>query len=486
MKNTGIKLLSFCVLVSVLLAPLSVLANRAPKVFDTPDQTAEEGSVISPITILVFDRDGDPLSVNVTGLPLGLSYTYSSVDSSVSISGTVGTDLGQTNYVVGISADDGQAVTSKNFVFTVLNNASAMPDPDATVVYLRESCKEAGVDIPSCFLTTGAVMGWINARNPGFGPVAVEIGPGRFGAINCIGKNDISFNGAGPEKTRITGVDGTNCFDIHFQDLSVEWTFPASVYWHEDGRTTWENVWINGELYGWTETCSDTTNVKPVHRWFSSVITGNGKTAYQASCSENWFFGSEIVASGNPFNSSKAALLIRRNNGQTLGEPEAHVYGSVIRVIANPGDSYTSPQTTAGSGFVAVYAGAGGQVHIHGTGIDVIGNDVANDIAALVVSNGGSIHASGSSYVMQTASGGKSIRLHNAGGVLRAPYLWEDILGTAPIGDLQTIDGSDMTVENVCSDASCQTAYPHMLIYSSACTTDGPWFDVVTAKCRGE
>jgi hypothetical protein len=77
------------------------------------------------------------------------------------------------------------------------------------------------------------------------------------------------------------------------------------------------------------------------------------------------------------------------------------------------------------------------------------------------------------------------------GGRVDSPLLWAE--GTAPptggsASDLQSETGSDLFVETDCASVGCQAAgtEPHLLVYSAACATAGPWFDTVTGRCRGQ
>ena len=362
------------------------------------------------------------------------------------------------------------------------SGASAVIDNNAPVVKLRApangGCVEAGVTLNNCFTTTSSLISWIvNTRRPSVStPLSVEIGPGQFDGFGLTSVGDISFRGSGSDKTTIgnnqLAISITNSNRLNFQDLKVTGGFPAPVYWTGGGSSTWTNVHLAGDLYAWTETGCNASTGRAKHYWFSSRFTSIGK-GYLASCSENWFFGSEIAVEGPGLGGVKGLLVF----GQpSFGiSPEAHLYGSTIRVKPSPGTSFSPP--TAGnecSGVVAVCVGLNGNVHIHGTGIDVIGNELPNDVAALVVGDGGEIHANQSAFNMSTAAGGKVIRILNGGGHVHAPYLWEHI----PVAPLGSVTGADMTVVTT----GTSDGQPHLVIYSTNCASK--WYDAVDKACR--
>lgn len=362
-------------------------------------------------------------------------------------------------------------------------------DTDATVVQLRTSCQENGNPIANCFTTTASLQTWMTSqRATNAGPLVVNIGAGTFDPFSCSDSNDISLKGSGRGVTVMSspqfGLTASNCFNFHVQDLTLSATdlgFSFGVFWTNEGTSTWDNVEVVGGVYGWSEQCSD-SQIRPVHRWFSSEIRSKRKTAYSVGCSENWLTGSEITAEGSGLSGELTAISVRKQEIATVS-PEIHVYGSVIRVIASDGAEFVPPEGTSSvnsKGMIAVFAGTEADVHIHGTGIDVLGNHEPNDVAALLVANGGMIHANQSSYVMRTAAPGKEYRLKNDGGMLMAPYQWEsNVLQKT----LVSVDGADTTYELVPDPSGASR--PRTLSYSSTCNgPGGPWFDVATQTCR--
>jgi len=398
-------------------------------------------------------------------------------------------------------------------LFSISASAHAVIDADAKVVSVRSgSCLEGGVELNNCFKSLTDLETWIkNDRAADAGALVAEIGPGFYPeGFGCSGMKNISLKGAGKDKTilgesedvfiDVNGVPflavpakitarsfrATNCFNLSVQDLTIKGNW--AVNWDGPGSSTWTNVDIEAHgLYGWRESCATVTNdvERPKHFWYSSRILGvkNTKVAYFAACSENWFFGSEITNQSAGESGGIRAVQVRANSGSLYENhvPEVHIYGSVVRILVPAGADYQGSVPGGagdGAGIYALGAGLRGSIHVHGTGIDVIGNSIGNNVAALVTGTGGAIHAAQSAFVLKTGAGGNTYRIRNDGGTIRAPYLWEPEVLSSP---LLTADGADTTVEMICSAGTCQ---PHMMIYSSNCTANGPWFDIVTAQCR--
>ena len=367
-----------------------------------------------------------------------------------------------------------------------VSSANAGVDANAGVVLLRKSCTEGGVALNNCFTDIPTLFNWIaGTRLPTqAAPLAVQIGPGTFsvGSSGSIGFSDVSLIGSGRDKTTI-GTSSGNALDVHgsqrlhFQNLRVTGGFPAPVYWHGGGSSTWVNVQIDGGIYGWSETnCELTTKAsRPVHKWFSSTVTSHGKVAYASQCSENWFYGSELIITGAGDGSGIRGFTAHAGNGQeTISYPEAHLYGSIVRVIPDADISFPPPSASGdGVGVVAIAAGQNAVVHVHNTAIDVVGNNMPNDVAALAAINGGMIHGNQNSYNLSSGQGGHIVRIVNEGGHIHAPYLWEHIPGTPLISK----SGADITtITSGTSDGQ-----PHLIIYSENCAST--WYDSVDKIC---
>ncbi|WP_340539519.1 putative Ig domain-containing protein [Nocardioides sp. GXZ039] len=90
--------------------------NTAPVVAPIGAQSATEGAVFGPLPVSATDADGDPLTIGVAGLPLGLSFDA----AAGTIGGTpsLGTAVGSP-YTVTVTASDGRAQGTQTFALTV-------------------------------------------------------------------------------------------------------------------------------------------------------------------------------------------------------------------------------------------------------------------------------------------------------------------------------------------------------------------------------
>jgi hypothetical protein len=355
------------------------------------------------------------------------------------------------------------------------HNLFAAIDPAASVVLLRKSCNDgAGGTLNNCFTTLGALNSWITTRNPSTtNPLQIEVGPGTFtGSFGCSDMGGISIEGAGRGITTIgalssggaAGMSLSNCAQLNVSSMTIKGGYGA-VQWGGNGVTTWADVEVIGAGRGWYET-EGCTQAQSKHYWNNSHIEAVSffslVNPYDSNCGEHWFIGSEIVANGNSSGLAGGypgdVTAIR-----AYGTADMHVYGSVIRALVSTTTGGTPPAATGASA-------NGGQIHIHGTGIDVI-SSVPRDIRALHATSG-MIHANASSYNLSTTSGTVT-RISNAGGHVHAPYLWEEH-ATPP--NITSQDGADIAV------VTTPGGTPNMVIYSTACASK--WFDVGANACR--
>ena len=347
------------------------------------------------------------------------------------------------------------------------SNTLAAVDDDAAVVHLRQSCTENGATMDNCFEDISTLDNWTwNTRFPSpTQPLTIQIGPGTFtGSFTCNGSGFVTISGSGIGNTIVQNaflpVSTTQCVNLVYSDLTLKNTGNLFGVKNFGGSTTWNNVEIIGLGYAWFDSPGGCSGPPGSHYWFNSKIiaqttAGFSTTAYFNACDESWFFGSEITARG----SVGASTPIRAVGG------EVHVYGSVIRAV--PEDGATMNEITA------VTAMNTAEIHIHGTGIDVISTG-PNDITALKVSGGGHIHANESSYVLKTGSGGSITRVANSGGHVSAPFQWQTS-GLPPA--INSITGFDTVVYTNTVDG-----HPHMAIYDSSCASN--WYDISTNSCQ--
>lgn len=351
-------------------------------------------------------------------------------------------------------------------------NASALNDPNAAVVQLRDpnngGCVEAGKPLNNCFVATAGLdlVGLSGASS-----FLIEIGPGTYEPMICgftgnANSRKISVRGAGIDKTTLVSLTMfMGCTNISFSDMTIGGTgidYAVAIV-NSGTKTTWTNVKLAGS---WQEYCRGTgTAGAGRHDWFGSQIVptalGGSAGYYEVGCDQSWFYGSEITSMGNL---ASGDVIPFRVTGAEL-----HVYGSVIRALGTG--------ATASRALTAVSA-TSGKVHIHGTGIDVLALDGAPaNITALSAANGAEIHADGSSYNLSTGTGGTVTRIlkdTNPSTHIHAPYQWQHI----PSFPLVSVTGADMATETVGADIN-------MLVYNSQCTgSGGPWYNVALRTCR--
>lgn len=343
--------------------------------------------------------------------------------------------------------------------------AYAVPDPSASVVYLRTDCTVGGVSLVNCFTTMDSLVTWIDGtRHPSAAnPLLVEIGPGTFARFSCSNGGYTTLRGSGREKTVITNgaeynnaFSVSNCTQLELSDLTIKATSSAlhSMDWIGGGTSTWSGVNIIGNAYGWYDGGG-------THYWFNSRIVnkaGFGVSRCYLTSGENWFFGSEITAEAANGTVDAVGFEVRTGG-------QVHVYGGVIRAVV-------SGASTGSTVNAARAIGTGAEIHIHGTGIDVL-SAPANNIVALIAASGTKIHANASAYNLSTGTGGTITRIVNNGGHVHAPYLWEEH-PTPP--NIVSVTGADQAVIT-------QTAngHPSIVIYDASCTSK--WYNLGSQAC---
>jgi hypothetical protein len=378
----------------------------------------------------------------------------------------------------------------------VVNPAFAV---DQDVVYLRKDC--SGVNAgQTCFTTVGALQSWLwTTRNPtASSRVAVHIGPGEFtngdtDQLNCPdGKGYVSFIGSGPETTKLSSPNvavfiANNCTDIHVQDLTIQSNngfYP--IIWNGGGSSRWVNVDIIGQLHAWSEIgCAPGKH--PIHYWFSSRLKntgtgGSGAATYRATCGESWFYGSELT------------YLVQEGASGTVvsvnGNADVRAFGTVIRAIVPAGAN------PAGSSVIGVRTRSNAMFHMHGS---IVSLDVSSltsnvEVSALEAYNNSMIHTPGASFALKAAGTGQIYRTYSdSTAMIHSPFEWPPANNPpALVSDPQSSDGADTFVETDCNaSGNCDTApiaeqRPHLMVYTTKCSTSGPWYDIGRNKCRGE
>ena len=387
-------------------------------------------------------------------------------------------------------------VTANEGSISALENPVAVFDDNAATVHLRFSCSEGGKPVDNCYEATEmkALFTWITTvRKPNAAaPLTVQIGEGQFLTdqipfptrqtkmqgitLYCDAATGfegyITFQGTGRTST-VIGHNGNGdaytlivdaCEGLAFKDLKLRGYGNSGglVLWTGGGSSVWEDVDTDSQFSTWSSRAGACGTTRGKHYWFSSRISNTHTflhaVAYQEECDESWFFGSEIQNTATAGVTGPAVFSI-------INAGEVHVYGGVIR-------SNATGQLPEGVALKAVMIGGGGNIHIHGTGIDVI-SDVVNDIIVLDIGVGGTVHAMEAAYNLSTASG-TITRIQNNGGMAMASYAWQS--GSEPPA-ITSVTGADTAMITNTSDG-----HPHQVVYDSSCSSK--WYDTTIGACR--
>lgn len=363
------------------------------------------------------------------------------------------------------------------------------PFPD--VVYLRQNC---GM-MQNCATTMAEVLTWTyNTRLPSASfPLLIDIGTGSFGGFTCNASGYITLRGAGRHNTvlgfTIVGLNlaGPGCTRLAFQDLSIVGGDRGFEWWG-GGSASYSNIEITGGQYAWWDYSSGGSQ----HYWWNSVLnsTSSGTATFQTYGATHRFYGGEVNlnATGGSLGYPAAAVWVNDSGGVS---GEIQMYGSAIRARASPGAIVVA--------LAGVRVGFNQTFHLHGGSIGVNASAAGDanvnveGIRSVYDSDSGTgstVHVLESAYALTGKGSGTVRRISSPPGVgVAAPFLWSNGPNAPPITSSQK--GADMYVETDCSAAKCSGAATadgtetHLMIYNSSCATDGPWFDVVTGRCRG-
>jgi hypothetical protein len=399
--------------------------------------------------------------------------------------------------------------------------ANTLTNPAAAVVTLQKSC---GTTL-NCSDNAAELIDWIwGIRHPSItSPLLVNIGPGTFtfarqtsGSISplplCTNNGNVTFRGAGRQNTVINGYGGTatadefpaygvvlkitNCTNLTFENLTIrpesfdptgDFDSVHSISWVGGGNSVWNNVEVDSYYYGWIDKCSS-SGVHSSHQWYASSITSSGgyyNIPMWSGCASTKFYGGELVAT-KPNNGGTAASLVGViADGQDV---MVEIYGSLVRSInEDPLSTYPNHNPMpAFSGHGGLLARNGATIHMHGGIVSVRSEGGGNDgvYGVKVVSNG-MVHTPDTAFGLKASGTGLMERIIRESGSVSSPFQWP--AGTTPPA-LVSVTGSDTFIETDCGPAGCQAGgnQPHLLIYSSSCSSAGPWFDSVTGACRVE
>lgn len=364
---------------------------------------------------------------------------------------------------------------------SISTSALSATDSDAAIVELRKSCNVNGANLHNCFEDTLSLTNWIaDTRSPitdASAPLKINIGPGTFDSFSLKATTSgchISIVGSGRQQTNISdnGKGLSFSFPDHcvlsVSDLTIENSSGFFAIYlisrpigSTPGETTWTDVEVISRGYGWQGINSCDTK----HSWFNSRFivrpgTGPDYARSYITCAEDWFYSSEITALAE--NTDPAPRSLRALEVLTGGE--VHLYASIVRTIAGQGVILQSNKV--------VTASISGDMHIHGTAIDVL-SDEANDVTVFNVQSNGHVHANETSYNLKTGGDGTITRLSNNGGIIRAPAVWE---ASSYLPKVVSITGQDTAVYTGTVDG-----HPHNVVYDTTCINK--WFDTTSSEC---
>jgi hypothetical protein len=408
--------------------------------------------------------------------------------------------------------------------------AYALPDPNAELIALKKVCS---VSETNCFTSPGPMLDWVWAtRKPSAAnPLIVDIAPGTwvlpankpFCPSATPANGNVTFRGSGRSNTILTGggfslgtftgvkavLSVDNCSNLVFQDLGIQSDYRRQVtgsvdgiHWRGGAGSSWSNVEVQANHYGWFDS-ECIANPSVTHYWFGSKVesrtgpTGSALSwGFYSFCGRTNFYGGQIIGLHDTaqLNTGVAAVAI---NGIGQGRAVFSIYGGSVHAT-----------TTQSAGIVGVWGVTGliayntGEVHMHGGSITAEANNAAQnqDVYGVLTFQNALGHAIDTAFVVKPSGTGRAYRIsteHPAfggDGMVEAPFLWPAGTNPPTPGDasgnkhLISTNGNDLFVETDCAAAGCQSAgvEPHLQVYSDQCTTAGPWFDVVTRKCRGQ
>ncbi len=239
-------------------------ANRPPAITVPDNKTYQQGETITAIDFKVTDVDGDEVTVTVSGLPSGLSYTNALVQGTVSASATV------QNYTVTVSADDGvnSAVTG-TFTITVAEAVTvAIAGPadaqdgafDVTITFSESVAGFAQSDV-----TVG--NGSVTALSGSGASYTATITPAASGTVTVDVPADVATSAAGK------GNEAASQLSVEvFLPRSIRFEGPTTVRTTEDSfsvRVTFSEMPAPGSF------SSTRWHCEVVPTWYSGQPTAN-------------------------------------------------------------------------------------------------------------------------------------------------------------------------------------------------------------------
>lgn len=374
-------------------------------------------------------------------------------------------------------------------------------DPNAQHIDVRVSCPEPP---GNCVTSMGEVNTWLaNVRADDAPPVIIDVGPGTFGPFKCNGDMDrttlqdsaITLRGSGRSVTTISEPHGSrdavglsHCTGIEIQHLALR-AGRSAITWRGPGTSIYTDIDAGGDDYAWWDiSIIEGGGVCPFvsdhwswsSTWRDTKAPMSSGYVWAGDCSRAFFFDSEIRGFYNAVTISHDA--------------EMELYGSVLRVVADEnaalsGDIY---------GVLSLVTGGRFQMHggLFAVDLSSSGSPNANAIGANVIP-GTLFRTQETAFLLKASGSGTATRILEQGGTAESPFLLAPSANPPTAGPgggaYVSSDGQDVYVETDClASGDCDaTGNPgatetHLMVYSSSCTTAGPWFDIVTGRCRGD
>ncbi len=151
---------------------VTTTGDTAPEVLLTGDRTLFNGQDAT-IPVDTFDDDGDAVTVEVTGLPAGLTY------DGTDITGTVAGDADATSpYTVDVTGDDGSQTTTESFTIDVI------PAVDVQVNFQDE---DFGTPPAGYLADVGQAYGARSGANQGTGLTYGWVAEGTTTPLSMVG-----------------------------------------------------------------------------------------------------------------------------------------------------------------------------------------------------------------------------------------------------------------------------------------------------------
>ncbi len=364
-------------------------SNAAPVITAPGDKTYEQGETITSFGITVTDADEDTVTVELSGLPSGLSYT------SGQVQGTVAGDAAAQDHTVTISADDGvNAAVTETFTITVTKPARARQTVNSAPVITTPGDKsyEQGESITAFGITvTDADQDTVTVTLTGL-PSGLSYASGQVQGI-------VAVNAAIQDHTvTVSADDGVNTAVTETFTITVEphWNRPTVDI---TGPTTTQKgaflvrIVFSEEVYGFTQGDvtvgnGSMTNFSGSYDTWSATITPAATGTVTVDVAENVVedgveygnvaapqysveadFDAPTVSISGPTASQSDSFDVTITFSESVtgfDKGDVTVGGGAAAALSGSGSSYTATITPTASGTLTVDVAAG--VAVDGAG----------------------------------------------------------------------------------------------------------------------